>query len=447
MNKTLLLTLAAGLVSATSAMADVDLFITGSTAFRANVHDACVKMLQPGYTEFTGTPATGGDSKTGNGAAQWTLTGTPISAITNVTGTLTIHGLFTGSVQGCQTVESGTKLLFVDKNGNAMTNTPTIAFSDVSSASTPYPVTATTSFSEEKVAIQPFVMCKSVAGGGLNNITNVSWEQLKYAIQIGRIPLSAWTTKSADHSSYVYLVNRTKDSGTRRTTFAQVLDGYSQNAGIYIYDVTNNFFYKTTSTVNGSVGTSNSVYIVGVVGAAGNGNANLNWGSGYVGGGDIKTALGIGNAANQSIAYLSIADAKGITGVNYSQILSFDGIWPTAAGAGISGSTGTNDYSPISGGMYGLWAAEVVVYPTVEPGSLSNDQNVTLAQLGNQTTPGTLLGVLDYQTKLSNPGGPTLAGSLENEIELSKTLSGGATAIRLSDMQSDRASVGGTIVP
>jgi len=446
MKKTLLLTLAMGVASATTVMADADLYITGSTAFRANVHDACTKLFTS-YTEHTGTAATGGDSKTGNAAAQWVLTGTPITAITNVTGTLTVHGLFTGSVQGCQTVESGTKLQFLDKNGNMVLNSPTIAFSDCSSASTPYPVTATTSFAEEKVAVQPFVIVKSTAGGGLNSITNVTWEQMKYLIQIGRTPLSAWTTKPADHSSYVYLINRTKDSGTRRTTFAQVLDGYSASAGIYIYDVTNNFFYKTTSTVNGSVGASNNVFVVGVVGAAGNGNANLNWGSGYVGGGDIKTQMGISAAANQSISYLSISDAKGITGTAYSQIVPFDGVWPTAAGAGISGNTsGTNDFSPISEGTYGLWGAEVVVYPTVDPNSLpAGDQDLTLQQLGSQSTPGTLLGVLDYQTKYSNPGGPTLAGSLENEIELSKTT--GATAIRLSDMQSDRASVGGTIVP
>ena len=91
---------------------------------------------------------------------------------------------------------------------------------------------------------------------------------------------------------------------------------------------------------------------------------------------------------------------------------------------------------------------EVVVYPNVDPNSLpAGDQDLTAAQLGNQTTAGTLLGVLDYQTKLSNPGGPTITGSLENEIQLSKSISPGATAIRLSDMTSFRASVGGTITP
>ena len=136
MKITLLLAVAASLIGASPLMA-VDLFITGATAFRSNVHDACLNLFSPAPTEFTGTAATGGDSKTGNAAAQWTMTGTPIAGISAISGTFTIHALFTGSVQGIQTVEQGTKLLFLDAAGNKMTNTPTIAFSDCSSLSTP----------------------------------------------------------------------------------------------------------------------------------------------------------------------------------------------------------------------------------------------------------------------------------------------------------------------
>ena len=435
MKNTLLLTLAAGLVSTTPLMADSDLYITGSTAFRANVHDACAKLFTV-KTEFTGTVATGGDNKTGNGAAQWTMTGTPIAGITAISGTLTIHALFTGSVQGVQTVEQSTKLLFLDATGNKMTNTPTIAFSDCSSLSTPYPVDGNT-YNEENVAVQPFVMCKAVpSNNGLANISNITWEQLKYAIAAGRIPLSAWTTKAADHNTYVYNLERTKDSGTRRVAFACVNNAFNASAVIYNYDSTNNAFYHAVNTVPGTFGGAG----VGVVGAAGNGNANLNWGSGYVGGGDIKTALGYNNAANMSFAILSFADAKGITGVNWSQVLPFNGMWPTAAGTGISGNTSTNDFSPVCEGVYSLWGYEVVIYPLVNPNSLNSDQNLTVSQLGDQNTPGTILGVLDSQG-----AGTPVVGSLQNEIELSKP--NGATAIRISDMVSGRTSVGGTITP
>lgn len=438
MKKTLLLAVAASLLGASPLMADVDLFMTGSTAFRANVHDACLGLFTS-HTEYTGTPATGGDTKTGNAAAQWTITGTPIAGLTTISGTLTIHGLFTGSIQGPQTVEQGVKLFFLDKNGNEMTNTPTIAFSDSSTLVSPYPVDGV-NFAEENVAVQPFVMVKSIAGGAMGSITNVTWDQLKTMISLGRLPLSAWTYQNSDTNTFIYLIERTKDSGTRRTETAEM--GYAYNTGItvYNYDATNNDFYLAKGNVDGANGGSNSVAVVGVVGAAGNLNANLNWGPGYVGGGDIATVMKNNNPNNLSIAFLSIADAKAITGTTWSQVVPFNGLWPTAQGPGIAGAV-TNDYSNITLGMYPLWGFEVLVYPLADPSSLHSDQNLTAAQLGNQNTPGTILGVLDNQA-----AGTPIAGSIQALIETSKT-SGPATAIRDSDMHVTRPVVGGPIFP
>jgi hypothetical protein len=86
---------------------------------------------------------------------------------------------------------------------------------------------------------------------------------------------------------------------------------------------------------------------------------------------------------------------------------------------------------------------EVLVHP-VNPGAIS-DQDISEAQLGNQTTPGTFMGVFNAQTLIN--GGSPILGSIENEIELSKTGSPGATAIRLSDMLNSRSAVGGVISP
>jgi len=175
---------------------------------------------------------------------------------------------------------------------------------------------------------------------------------------------------------------------------------------------------------------------------------NLNWGYGYVGGGDIANSLNNGNAANQAIGYLSIADARTVgTGGNWGNVISVNGLWPTAAGSGIRGTTATNDYSPITLGYYPCWGLEVLVHP-VNP-ALISDQTITKTQLGDQTTPGSFMGVFNAQTLIN--GGSPIVGSIENEIELSKTPSGspaaGATAIRLSDMFNYRQSVGGTISP
>ena len=151
------------------------------------------------------------------------MTGTPITALTNIQGnTLTIHGNFTGSIQGIQTTEQGTKLVWANADGTAggncatySTNAPTIGFSDASGTASPYP--ATGNYLEENVCVQPFVWAKSIAtAGAVTTISNITWEQVEYGIPAGRIPLSAWSYKIADTNTFVYLMQRTKDSGTRR---------------------------------------------------------------------------------------------------------------------------------------------------------------------------------------------------------------------------------------
>jgi hypothetical protein len=440
MKKTLAITAALGLISASPLMA-LDLYITGATAFRANVHDACTKLFD--NLPVDGSTLRYGSGTHNNGNAQWTMTGTVSNKISALgTTPLTIHAVFTGSVQGNQAVVTpGSKQVFLDTAGNLITNTPTIAYSDCASASTPYP--ATGNYSEETVAIQPFVVIRSAQNN--TNITNLSWEQLRYGSQAGRIPLSSFTGKAADRTTFVYQLERTKDSGTRRNQFAAVQFGFNQSATVYNYDVTNNVFYKATNTLwalNG--GNSNGVVSYGVVGGSpgfNNANANSTWGSGYVGGGDLRTAAYINNPANLSIGVLSFADAKSaISGTNWPQVISFGGLWPTAAGIGIRGNTGTNDFSPITSGSYGLWGNEVCIYPTIDPSTISSDQNLSAALLGNQSTAGTILGVLNAVTV-----GTPVAGSIDAEIENSKVA--GATAIRVNDMVSARSSVGGTITP
>ncbi|MGD0743791.1 MAG: hypothetical protein ABSA45_01415 [Verrucomicrobiota bacterium] len=456
MKKTLLITLALGLAGAPSLVAgNIDVYITGSTAFRANVYTACSKLFSNAPSIFYGDAAHGGDANFNSKTASWAMTGLPTNTITAFAGnTLTIHGLFTGSIQGLQTAEQGTLLTFAAASGanggaaNAyVTNAPTIGFSDASGVVSPY--AATGNFLEENVCIQPFVMTKSAANGGpVTNINNVTWEQLEYGIPAGRIPLSAWTAKIADTNKFIYLVERTADSGTRRTETQGAYYSYGDTVGVYIYDYTNNFFYPATNSPDSTA--SRGAFPNTVVGPAGLNNANLNWGPGYVGGGDIATSLGNPSINNQAIAYLSIGDARtivNVAGSNWTQVVAYNGLWPTAAGPGIYGNTGTNDFSPITLGYYPLWGVEVLVHPEnpATPGATISGQNLTYGQLGDQTTPGSFMGIFNAQSYLN--GGVLTPGSVENEIELSKTGSPGATAIRLSDMSNERPAVGGTIFP
>jgi hypothetical protein len=451
MKKTFLLTLALGLAGASSLVAGtVQVYITGSTAFRANVYTACTKLFSntpPVSIYYADANHGGANSGFSSKTASWVMSGTPIPTLTTIKGnTLIVHGLFTGSIQGLKTTEQSTPLVWASPvgtlNGNATayeTNSPTVGFSDSSGSSAPYP--ASGNFVEENVCVQPFVMVKSTASGGVTNINNISWEQYRYGIVQGRIPLSAWTGNTGDTNNFIYLYERTADSGTRRTETSQMGYEYTDPVGVYIYDMTNNFWYTPTALSNSFAGFAP----YGVIGTEGPGlnNANISseFGYGYIGGGDIATALGNGNIANQGIGYLSIGDAKSITGSPWSQVVSFNGFWPTAAGIGIRGNAGTNDFSPITLGYYPCWGVEVLVHP-IDPSQIS-DQKITETQLGDQFTSGSFMGVFNAQTLIN--GGSPITGSIENEIIISQPT--GATAVTLAAMANSRQAVGGTIFP
>jgi hypothetical protein len=454
MKKTLLLTLALGLAGATSyAAGTVEVFITGSTAFRASCYTACQALFVGGApSTYFGDAAHGGaDSGWGSGTASWAMTGTPVSTLTNLSGsTLIVHGLFTGSIQGIQTVESKTKLVFAKAAGTAgqltsgyVTNTPTIGFSD--SASTACPFRADLfNCNEESVAVQPFVIAKSTASG-MNVISNATYEQIRSAIVPGRLPLSVWTGNLNDTNTFIYVPQRTSDSGTRRTETACVGYTFQDTVGIYIWNETNKVWYPgTNSTTVASSGNGTN----GIVGPAGLNNVNTTWGAGYVGGGDLRDhALKDSSANNLSLGCLSFADSRTLGASQWGTVISFNGMWPTASGIGLRGNTGTNDFSPITSGFYPLWAEEVIVYPTDIDNFGSGDNKITTFQLGSKNDPGSFVWVFNYQTK--NPGNSStpLLGSIEKTIEDSKTAVNGASAIRLSDMRVSRSDVGGLIAP
>ena len=454
MKKSLLLSLALGLAGATVTQA-ADLYITGSTAFRVNVYDACFKLFDTApatnanpaiATLAFGTSATGGNYPQAAGAddknTQWVMTGTVTGTIPAMGATpLTIHALFTGSVSGISDTESGNPITFIKIDGTTTNNPPTISFSDVASTATPYSVGNTSNFKEEKVAVQPFVIAKSNGGGSMTNVTDLTTEQLQNIIKIGRIRQSAFSHNPADVGNFVYLINRTQDSGTRLSALREVNYIYNSPVNVYIYDFTNATFFTPTTLTPYTIGNANA----GVVGSPGNNFANTNWGPGYVAGSDVSKELGY-VTNNTAIAYLSFADAKGITSTNWGQVISFNGVWPTGDGSALTipQHAVTNiDFTPVMYGTYPFWNYEYLIEPlAVESESL---QNLTTAQLGDGNSPGTILGVLNH---VATTGSPTpLVGSIDNEILLSKTNSIGNTAIRLIDMHASRATVGGLITP
>jgi hypothetical protein len=408
MKKTIAMTLFGSLLAASPIMAaNYDLYLTGSTAFRSNVSAACEALYDGGtpasYNNGTTTAYSASDST-------WTMSGTCVtSGLTSGSDTLTIHALWTGSVQGLSALLNKDELVFLSSATSdvttKITNTASASFSDVFSEVTLDPLPSG-SFTEKKVAVQPFIFVKSTAPGGVQSITNVTWQQLNTILGSsgGSVPLSYFTSKSSDHATNIYLVHRTLDSGTRVTAVQEAQ--YFGSVTINYYDpVSDSYFLATTN-----------------MGPAA-------FGSGYVSGGNVATVMKFNTPGNQAIAYLSMSDAKAITGVNWQNMLSFNGNYPILNYVSGVAPT-TNDYSPVTWGKYSFWAFECLDWAQQSQWGTYTDQNITFTQLNN------IMG------KLSGTG----TGSIDNTILVSEP-AGTATAIRLSEMKVSRGAVGGLISP
>ncbi len=401
-----------------------DIYLSGSTAFRNNAYDASSKLFDGGAPAAIQTDGTSPANK----STLWAMSGTCSNILgATVTNVVVIHGSWNGSVAGVFAEGQKFGVPFYKSSAptvpNLVTNTPTGAFSDVDSKSTLYPLSSG-SYWEKAVCVQPFIFVKSVSAA-VSGITNVAFGQLQQMLANSAAPLSQFTGNIADTNTTVYLVERTLDSGTRVTQFAESQFSGAVN-NLYYYDTVGNtgYYVATTNRFTGS--TLDPLFTAG------------GFGFGYVGGGDIANVLKVNQANNTAIAGLSFADAKGVTGVNWGNMLSYNGQYPVLNYTpGVAPAT--NDFGPVITGKYSFWAYEIISWP----------KQAQYGTYTDQPTPYTVVSAL--LNKLSGYNGTTSTkgsfvggtGSIDNEVLLSQP--GGATAIRLNDMHSSRQSVGGPI--
>jgi hypothetical protein len=408
MKKILTFSALAGLLGVISVSAAVkDIYITGSTAFRSQAYTAIKTGLynSTGFSEFP-SPGAGGNSV-------WTMSGT-MSLFPG--DTVVVHANFTGSVQGIYSLynNSDTKVYYADTSGNLITNTATCAFSDVDSIATSYPLDSA-SFIELHVAIQPFCWVRNAATP--TTITNVTIQQLQEFMPAGRIALSYFTGNPSDHSKKVWLVNRSLDSGTRVTAYA---DAYVSGSPTVWYWNTNPTMYGT----NQSGGPNINVFVV-----ATNYLGPSLFSYGYVGGGDVVAAINA--ASTNALAYLGLADAKNVNGG--LDIMTYNGFTPSSdIKTGVAVPT-TPSFDNVINGQYSYWAYECLDYPrTISYGG----QDISGADID------TFCRALGGYDNLYNfvPGA---TGSIDNVLSTASP----KVAIRLGDMNVGRAAVGGPIAP
>lgn len=210
-----LLPVVAGVLLAASAQAQVDITITGSTAFRSIAIDRVQSLFDAGYIT---------KGNTGNGPG--TFSGTMSGKIPSLGNTPVVVRLsFSGSGAGMLAVVNRTPVGTVDPvtgdTVNLVNKAPDLAFSDVFPESATPPVNRA-DVEDSIVGVIPFVW---VRNNGLSGISNLTREQALLlmtasgAATVGgqTIPGMPASFLGGGDNNPVYLTGRDSGSGTRIT--------------------------------------------------------------------------------------------------------------------------------------------------------------------------------------------------------------------------------------
>ncbi len=400
MKKLLTLALFGGLFAATTLQAQVNIYISGSTAFRANAWRAITNLYG---SNLTGQNP-GGATANNSGASLVTLTGTmPIFGGQQVT----IFLSWNGSAQGTHNLVNNDNISFLtnDFTGdiaqtNLISHTVDLAFSDVFQNTTPF---TSTTLTDTNVAVIPFCWVRSA--GAPTNLVNITIQQLQECWSVGTIPLSYFTGNTNDGSTNIFFTGRNKDSGSRLTAASDGLVIGTPS----IFWVTNNgsAFVWAKMTAN---------FIAN----------GVNYGPGFSSGGTEAGVLALSGTATNGfgLGYEGYPDARTAV-INGGQIINYDGATPLVYSNNVAlpGSIGqlpnSPDWSPIINGKYSFWSYEHLF---MRPGLSGNIPTFWSA----------------------------LAGGVDNDlatVEANASSSTPVIAIRLSEMKVARPADGGPIHP
>jgi len=406
--------LMAGVVAASftaTGFAQTKIYITGSSAFRS-VANAQISATLSGTVTIASTNSSLGSAN----AVTWTggnIGGTPV----------TIKAAYTGSAAGVQTVAGNLPVKFLPDGASGTGNTdpnsagysgasesavPDIAFSDTFQNTSPFTGGSYADLSDTQVGVVTFVWAasKNFPAG-----QSMSQKLVKALFSTGVQPLQSWTGLTVDATKLVFATGRNPDSGTRLTAFAE--GGYG---------VTNTVVqYKPT--ISGSAVTSHVLYPIESINGISTeflGNSGENSGS---------TLRGYLTATLNATAYQQGYDTFG-NSISY-----------TAGNAGPNGQSatagyyltylGVGDFNSVSGsGAVALnWNGVAFSQDAVKYGSY------TFWGYEHIMTRSTISGVK-----------ATFATNLTNNI-LGQTSTQIAPNVALNDMQVQRDTDGGTVLP
>ncbi len=367
LKKLILSALALTFVSLGVANAQVEIRITGATAFRSSALQALLNRFQnASVPDFR--YAHSGSSFTGSTYAVFK------GNFPGVTGTVTVRTSFNGSVQGIRALvqspaqdpsylgdavlpgtssAAGVVAANVTTSGNLTAMASDLAFSDVNIASTPYAASAASlEPSSAEVGVVVFTMLANE--GAPSNLTNVTDKQFEVLFGSGLEELSLLTGSAADNGKPVFASGRNDGSGTRTTYLAETGIGVSTLVQQYTGTVSLGFI--TSLRITGPNNQPSTVWSQNVLGNGG-----------YESGGSLRALFENPSAANVDvyftdaggtptvynspvlITWLSVGDAATAV-TNGAKALNFNGVGITPADP-----LSASDVEKIAYGQYTGW--------------------------------------------------------------------------------------------
>jgi hypothetical protein len=363
---------------AASLHAQTKVYITGSTAFRANAHTGIKNIYDPSPAVQYGYIGTsfGGANQA---IFQGNIGGNPVNIYTS----------WSGSEAGIQTVADATQNVNFLPDGTPVSSGgtsgatagtdphhPDVAFSDTFQSTSQFngifrgvtyaTLTESPGTSAGHGSPVGIVVFKWCASNGAT-FTNITSQQARGLYASGKFPLALFTGNNADETKPVVALGRNPDSGTRLTTFAESGVGALSTVKQYQpQDSTSTIVKATTGTISKFVAWPAETI---------NGVPISTFNSGYSSGGDLAKAMRAVTTDPVNIAATSYAAAN-VTRVAYlgsgdadSNLLnsgspspgvelSYNGVFLGIPGAGQT----YNDLTALTEGKYTFWGYEHVLY-------------------------------------------------------------------------------------
>lgn len=380
----------------TTVKADVEVRITGATAFRTAAINALKAQFDLGgsYTFAHNKTTVQGV----NSADRVTFKGT----FPGVTGITTVRVSHNGSVEGVRAIAAPgplTNPFFITDaalaspgtnagelaNENANVSGTTVqqvakfAYTDVLQSSTPVS-TPTLEPSNPRVGVTLFTMLANE--GAPAGLTNVSFQQFKALFAQGSLPLSMFTGAAADAGVFVYATGRNDGSGTRTAYMAESQLGISTLVSQFVATTSAGNDITVLQKVPAGGATINGVF--DSTSASTLWGQDLDGNGGYFSGSVLRTEMGrqtdvtrVLDADGSELApagqvhlitWITAADAVPAR-VNGAKILGWNGSTLNSLNTGLV--VDPTDLAKITEGQYSAWTFQNLYYN----GSLTTDEN------------------------------------------------------------------------